>query len=240
MKLQILSDAHTEMHADGGKSFVEWVTTDADVLVIAGDLGTTRTLREVLRQFCQRYPHVIYVLGNHEYYGSSLPEVRKVMGRTRKECPNLHWLENEVAVIDGQRFVGSTLWFPDDGSNEAWEGHLNDFWQILNFRDWVYNLNQRSMAFLADEVRAGDVVVTHHIPTVRGITPRWVGSFLNRFFVCDMTSAIEKTQPKFWAYGHTHDSNHLLLGETELICNPFGYARREENRSFDPRLIIEV
>ena len=47
MKLQIMSDLHLEMHADGGAELIrELDPTGVDVLVLAGDFTTARVLRE--------------------------------------------------------------------------------------------------------------------------------------------------------------------------------------------------
>ena len=43
MKLQIMSDLHLEMHADGGAELIrELDPTGVDVLVLAGDITTAR------------------------------------------------------------------------------------------------------------------------------------------------------------------------------------------------------
>ena len=48
---------------------------------------------------------------------------------------------NDSVEIDGQRFVGSTLWFP--ATQDAWsqEDRINDFRYIDGFSEWVYPVN---------------------------------------------------------------------------------------------------
>jgi hypothetical protein len=52
---------------------------------------------------------VLYVPGNHEYDALDLDEAHLELRRT---CDRLgiQWLERETAVIDGVRFIGTTLW----------------------------------------------------------------------------------------------------------------------------------
>jgi hypothetical protein len=52
---------------------------------------------------------VLYVPGNHEYDALDFDEAH---ARLRKTCERLGmlWLEREVLVLDGVRFVGTTLW----------------------------------------------------------------------------------------------------------------------------------
>ena len=75
MKLQIMSDLHFEMHADGGAGFIrELDATGVDVLVLAGDItmaGQYEDLASVFGPLAQKYRHILYVPGNHEYYKSS-------------------------------------------------------------------------------------------------------------------------------------------------------------------------
>jgi len=119
--------------------------------------------------------------------------------------------------------------------------YLNDF-HVINggFTDWFPQLNQESRQFLQETVQADDVVVTHHIPTYRGVHPDYEGSNLNYFFLCDMDNLIQQAQPKVWIYGHTHDSMDFTIGDTRLVCNPFGYLRRQENSGFEWKKVIQV
>lgn len=241
MKLQVLSDLHFEFHKDGGTSFIESLDpTGVDVLVVAGDLTTETGLYEALAALSAKYPQVVYVAGNHEYYGSDRARVSRVRLLVDHHLSNVHWLHETAVEIDGQRFVGTTLWFPDDPLNAFYENLLNDFHQIRGYRRWVYEANGDAVAFLKAEVRPEDVVVTHHVPVTEGQHPKWRGTALERFFVNNLGNVVVYTRPKLWVYGHTHDSLDFHLGETRLVCNPFGYVRYEENPDYNEKLIVEV
>ena len=245
MNIQILSDAHAEFHRDGGTSFVESLDPEGvDVLVVAGDVGLVKygTTQTFLRMLCKRYPHVVFVLGNHEYYGGTIAGTLNGMAALNEEIPNLHWLENDTVTIEGQRFLGTTLWFPQasDGLNSIYAGRLNDFHKIGGgFAQWVYEANHKAMDYLKENVQEGDVVVTHHIPTQEGVLPKWRTSPLNRFFLCQMPQHILGT-PKLWAFGHTHDSMSFTLGDCRFVCNPFGYVGVEQNPSYQEKLVVTV
>ncbi len=67
MKIQILSDLHLEMLIDRSKAKIE--ETDADVVVLAGDIGDADWVVEWAGQQAQRMGKpVVFVPGNHEYY----------------------------------------------------------------------------------------------------------------------------------------------------------------------------
>ena len=169
MKIQYLSDAHIEFQNDNGTSFLASIIQEADVLVIAGDLHLCKYLYNVFEFLSPLYPHIVYVTGNHEYYGSTPTVVHKVLEGCQKEFKNLHWLNNSLVEIDGQRFLGGTGWFRDQIDNWKHANRLSDFNVIQDFVPWVYEENTKFIKFLDDNLTKDDIVVTHHMPTDRSI-----------------------------------------------------------------------
>lgn len=237
MRLLLLSDLHFEFHRDGGRSFVADLAdpSGVDVCVLAGDIAVGGGIGPVLELFCKRYRWVVYVCGNHEYYGSSRSEVREHMGEVVRAFSNLVWLDVGTAEIEGQRFVGATLWF---SGRDQWWHQMNDFHVIQGFEEWVYEDNAATLRLL-EGVGADDVVVTHHLPSFRSVHPAYVGSPLNSYFVCDVGDEV-LSRPRLWVHGHTHMSTEYTIGSTRVICNPFGYARVGENAKFDFNKIVLV
>jgi Icc-related predicted phosphoesterase len=239
MQVRVVSDLHFEFAPDGGRICAHRVTRgEFDVLVVAGDLTSARGLRAGLRLICEETDKpVVYVHGNHEFYGSDRASVLEDTRRSQEEFPHLHFLDRRVVTIDGQRFAGATLWFQ---KSSAPEWAMNDFSLITGFRSWVYNENGLARSWLAENVQPGDVVVTHYLPSPKSVHPKYVGNALNPFFVCDVERLITEKRPALWIHGHTHESVRYQLGGTEVACNPFGYSGHEVNQEFDPELTIEV
>ncbi len=235
MKLKDISDTHIEFHRDDGDAFIEGLDFEGvDVLIAAGDICEHLQIPLVMPELCRRVPHVIYILGNHECYGSSIHNARAIAMEVDAQTENFHFLDNSSVTIDGQRFVGTTLWFRNDRLNRQYESSLNDFTHIRGgFREVVYQENEKAIAYLEDTVRADDVVVTHHLPSPKSSPWRFRGSNINRFFVCDMEPLIKRVQPKLWIHGHTHDSCDYAIGKTRVVCNPYGYVGYELNSEFD-------
>lgn len=102
MKALILSDLHLEFGA------FEPPAVDADVVVLAGDIGAGA---EGIRWARNAFPSqpIIYVQGNHELYGNEFYEVIDAC-RREAEKAEVTFLENEAAIVDGVRFLGATLW----------------------------------------------------------------------------------------------------------------------------------
>lgn len=253
MKLNILSDLHLGFHAQ------DTPLNDADVVILAGDIAPPR--QAALWALRLEKP-VVYVLGNHESYGSSIDaaaaELKGLCAGT-----HVHVLDNDEAVIDGVRFLGSTLWsdFMLFGSGteraaatlEA-QRLMRDFSRIradaatgaLFTPDDAAKLFARNAAWLdrrLDVPHAGPtVVITHHAPSRRSIHPRFAGSLLNACFVSDAEHLVGAGRAQCWIHGHTHDSFDYLLNGTRVICNPRGYAQGgvNENARFDPDLTIDI
>ena len=125
MKIAIASDLHLEF---GDLEFDN--SGHADVLILSGDIcvaadldmrdrrqtemGFARARSERFHEFFERcttnFPHVIYVMGNHEYYHSDFATALDDMRRKLAYLSNLYILEREIKVIDNVTFVGGTLW----------------------------------------------------------------------------------------------------------------------------------
>jgi len=241
MKLLVVSDLHLEFQRDHGNTLFRKLSSEADVLVVAGDLTTMSGLERAFDELCAKFEHVVYVLGNHEFYGGyDYQDLYGMMNNCVLRNPNLHWLENGTAEINGQRFIGGAMWFRDCTEARMNSHWLNDFGSIKNFRDWVYEKNIETTKYLEENVQPGDIVVTHHLPSPQSTAERFRGNPYNCYFVCDMEPLIAKVQPKLWVHGHTHDSCNYQLGETQVVCNPFGYAGFELNGAFNKKFFVDV
>ena len=132
MNIQLLSDLHLESHPH----FSAQPLAGADVLVLAGDIGSYQLNSDLTRlavpdfglaRFSPRPVHeggagwptpVIFVPGNHEYDGLEFDEAHQ---RLRQACERwgLIWLEQESVLLQGVRFVGCTLWSDFDALSSA-------------------------------------------------------------------------------------------------------------------------
>lgn len=241
-RVQILSDLHLEFDRDGGEAFVRAVPVNGDVLVLGGDvlpLCKAALVHRTFSWFCDRFPHVIFVPGNHEYYRTHPLEADDLLAACTKKISNLHALNPGVVQIDGTRFVGATLWFPSTPDEAVYRDCMNDFRLIADFVPWVHNTHISNLSFLKAVVCPGDVVITHHLPHPRSISAQYAGSKLNRFFLAeDAAGLVESSGAQLWIHGHTHTRCDYTVGKTRVVCNPRGYPN--ESSSFDPGFTIEI
>ncbi len=243
MRIQPVSDLHLEFDEDHGEGFARSLPVLGDVLVLAGDITQLRRaqyVRQTLAWFCDRFPRVVYVPGNHEYYRTGPRWAAPLLAGCAKEFRNLQVLDAGVAEIDGTRFVGATLWFPPTPDEEEYRSFLSDFALIQEFVPWVHETHAAHLAFLEANVRPGDVVVTHFVPHPGSIAPQYEGDPLNRFFIArDAAPLLERSGARLWIHGHTHTSFDYRVGSTRVLCNPRGYPG-EPGTSMNPELVVEV
>lgn len=254
MKIALLSDLHLSVYP------FEPPATDADVVVLAGDLHRPAAAVEWARRWYDGRP-ALFVAGNHEFYGSDLQTTHREL-RARAEGTSLRVLEREVWRFGGVRFLGCTLWSDHRlyASREQREEALakvsnlvRDFTRIRIAPDFDATFNAAVSQLLFDQSvdwleqqfaasREPTVVVTHFAPSTGSVAARFAGSPLNACFVSDLDERIRRWQPLAWLHGHVHDSFDYRLGDTRVVANPRGYAPqgKTENAAFAPALTIDV
>ena len=251
MKIRILSDLHLE--------FQRWAPpkVDADVVVLAGDIHVGIQGVDWARRHFPLSP-VIYVPGNHEFYGEHMQNLRGDLLRAGRDS-RVDVLDGDNLVIGGVRFLGATLWtdFALQGTDlssidramaDADRG-MNDF-RLIRYgaRGRFLPKNARAIHLaqvrwlrikLAEKFLGPTIVVTHHLPHRHSISPRYQGSDLNPSFASDL-SDLMGSSVSLWIHGHTHESFDYLVNGTRVVCNPRGYAPMELNPAFDPGLTVDV
>lgn len=216
MKIQIISDIHLDSREFKASGLPP---TLADVLVVAGDVGRADRLGIFFEKACARWMDVIFVPGNHEYYGSrSMGSVMRTLHEIAERFGNLHILDNAVVTVRGHRFVGSTLW--SDPKLCTW----HDYDKIA---DWTPSANHKCKKFLEKTVQKGDVVVTHFMPIMAqhlrqtGVPYMYVNPMDDDYYGNEgMDHVVERA--KVWVSGHTHQAFDTKVGGCRWVCNPIG------------------
>lgn len=244
-RLLVLSDLHLEFHADTGREFVKHLPqVECDAVCLCGDIASGRGLALALRFFCERFERVLFTTGNHEFYGSNLYSVRHVLHETIAKHSNLTWLEREVFTFpSGQRVLGTSLWYPPTVYARRYENDWSDFGHIEGLKKWVYDEAQRSNLWLRENLREGDVVMSHFLPSYRSVHLKYAQEISNCYFVHDVEALIEERRPAAWLHGHTHESMDYTLGSTRVVCNPYGYKTLNPSRLnplFDPTKVLDI
>ncbi len=254
MKIALYSDLHLEL--------ASWhpPALDVDVVILAGDIGShTHGIRWAARTF-RTTSAVLYLPGNHEFYGAHVHGLRSEMRRTAARL-GVNFLDNDVVEISGVRFLGTTLWsdfrlYEDEerivhGLHEA-RYAISDYSCIrksggfIEPRDTVV-MHRNARAWLEQELAkpfAGKtVVITHFAPHRRCVAPEYEGEVLTPYFVVDMAPVMRAHRIDLWSFGHTHYNVDVEVENgCRLVSNQRGYPSewRSRHNGFRPELIIEL
>jgi len=217
MQCQVYSDTHLEHR----KNVLPNIA--APNLLAVGDIAAAYQLQSIVPYWCDNYDHIVYVAGNHEYYGSTYQRVQELLYTLDSEYSNFHLLDlGKTVTINNQRFVGCTLWY---GPTNSWHEQqmirtqINDSKYIgLSYEEFVL-LGLVHRNYLRNAIQEGDVVLTHYLPTWASVAREYVNQPTNTAYVNNCADIIQSNKPKFWLHGHTHTPCDYEAYDTRVICN---------------------
>lgn len=242
MKLQIYSDLHL------GFARFKPAPSDADVVILAGDIDIkSRGVNWANDTF--QCP-VIYVCGNHEYYGGHIDHTLRKMKEAA--APHVHVLENETLILDQTRFLVTTAWTDYSSTGDvvaakraAWEC-MYDFAVIRAdegyrrlYPDDLIAKSKAAFAWLTQELEkpfdGKTVVVTHHSPVLDHVSDD-LPAHLIAAYANDWPELVGKAD--IWIYGHTHIAADFFKRGCRIVSNPRGYPG--QLTGFDPDFLVEI
>jgi Icc-related predicted phosphoesterase len=274
MKIFVASDIHTEVASRRFDPTFDYESlrfdypSDADVIVLAGDIGEwVNGLEWARHRFKQQ--EIVYVAGNHEYYDNDLAILDEL--RFKAKELNINFLENESVIIKSVRFLGCTLWtdfdcYSHEEITRAWST-MNDY-KYIYCRPWWSNDQNREEALQLmqlDSLYGFDP--TDFSPTVAYLLHKrslnWLQQQLdqpytgqtvvvthhaptlrstdNTAYGSDLTQFIKKNAGKItlWCHGHIHKSVDYEISSVRIVCNARGYPTSIGlSRSFDAKKLI--
>jgi predicted phosphodiesterase len=174
MKIAVCSDLHLEfgditLHND----------QQADVLVLSGDICVAKDLMEdnaafanksqkihdFFKNCCLMFPHVVYVVGNHEHYHGDFKYTVRHLKEMLYYLPNLHILDKETFELGDYVFVGGTLWTDMNKGDPLTLFHIksmmNDFNCVVNSNHMVtktYPLYEQNLLYTPDGKNGGQYI----------------------------------------------------------------------------------
>ena len=150
MRVAICSDIHLEFGDINLQN-----TDNADVLILGGDIcvaadigrpdnsnifegARSKRIVDFFKRCSFQFPHVIYIMGNHEHYNGDFAETKNKLQSMLESnmLSNIYLLDKETKVIDDTTFIGGTLWTDMNNEDSLTMRHLagmmNDFRCVKN------------------------------------------------------------------------------------------------------------
>lgn len=252
MKIQLYSDLHIEQIG-----FFSLPTLDTDLIILAGDIDTGLyglEWAEELRRLHKK--PVIYVAGNHEYYKHEYHALTQEMRDYAAQYDKLHFLEKDEVIIDGVRFLGTTLWtnyfdeygpFERDKNIKILDAALMDHKVIriderrFSAQD-AYEEHLSSLSWLKEKLRESfsgkTVVVTHHAPSFLCNHKDFGMNEMSPGFVSNLEYLMNGVD--LWCYGHTHSNLDTEVQGCRLVSNQKGYKPEKIPVPFKSQLVIDI
>lgn len=235
------------------------------ILLLAGDIITLRALdamEEFFQDISARFPKILYIPGNHEFWYGKVPEQwAKFVDKIEREwgLTNFYFQDHEILLVDVSedvRVIASTLWTDFDGGNPLsmtyahssmvdYETTYTASGAKLTPVDVLGIHHQQRSVLLGELAHAKHIgkktlVMTHHAPLRESTAPRWKGHAVNGAFASNMGEEIAALKPDVWAHGHMHDAISYVYGDTNMFCNPCGYPGETFRNGYNPKLVIEL
>lgn len=237
MKILLGSDLHLEHWRDQNKFIEKYPLPDEseyDVVVLAGDIWTGMNGVEWSRRVVPNNKHIVYIPGNHCYYGKDYTVLSEAFRNYKYE--NVHILMGDSIKLDDVTFIGATLWskaelsgYPDvrDLINRS----ISDFKVIRHGPIEMFSvgrmqlINDKESNYLRETVNSTEgkkVLLTHFMPTKDCINGKYKGDALNPYFcneIDDIVAGVDLV-----LYGHTHERQDIIHASgVRMVCNPHGY-----------------
>ncbi|KAG2382626.1 hypothetical protein C9374_005206 [Naegleria lovaniensis] len=268
MKISLLSDLHVE-HFESFSSFqdkyeekfhrkllsTKLIEEGSDVLILAGDVANVKqeSFKELLNDVSHRFKHVIYVAGNHEFYGNEYYSCMESMKQVCLEKKNIHFLDQSVVEIKDDEtgemvvFIGCILWSRVPEASKPFVGTSMNDYKVIKIQDNAstepVNLTvndtvkwfEEQVQFIEKQIQLAKqenkraIIVTHNAPLTKGVSdPKYENStteFTKHLNTAFATDLRHLMGPPViaWFFGHTHFSSRQCHNQTIVASNQLGY-----------------
>lgn len=166
---------------------------------------------------------------------------------------DIHFLDGNTILINGVKIAGTSMsWDYAYGKKLGYSESFiyEKYKEIMNDSNLIYQDGKRHIniplayggayinpSFKADEffkrekeklnnIEYCDIIITHYGPKF----PNGLEDDIeNSFYFFDGLEDIKRINPKYWIFGHIHESVDEIYNNTNLLCNPIGYPGQNDN-----------
>ena len=205
------------------------------MLVLAGDIGDLRNpnLERFFYWIMDNWSHAFYIPGNHDYFGFMWEDAEQIMkelcSRTSVTYLNDCMVCHKSITGKCYYFLGATFWTDLTNHEDICRNAMSEYKYVVGLspelttechkvsRNWIHEIITN-----IKDPHSSIIVVTHHPPSKRCLSPHWQGDVLNPAFVSNSEDLLEKVD--LWICGHTHYNFNYLVGKARLVSNQYGHG----------------
>ena len=250
--IQLVSDLHIEFRNDDFVDPLSIIKPSADVLVLAGDIGSLYKydqLSDFLLRCTYHFKHVLYVPGNHEYYvpaeqgvGVPISELKGRLRRLNTSIPNFTVLDRECVIIGQTMIAGATLWSDMEGFDIP-----RYIVRICGISNRLYSdMFNHDLAFIESAIEYCKlnnlelVVATHHPPTKAVLEGTNKKEKFRSLYATDLDRLLVLDNMRLWMCGHIHKNFDFLTTKgTRVLGNQRGKPK-DHISDYRDDLVIKI
>lgn len=260
MQIRVLSDIHIDINENHPIPEFE----DDVFTIIAGDVSGDPVVSSYWIE--DNIKNGVFVHGNHLVYNTLNQPIQDLKVIFKNKFPldaNISYLDNQYKIVNDIVFIGCCLYTDYQYNGTVYnnmkyaEKGLNDFrWGLYREGDKVVPLLPKhylgmfneSFNFIKKTLKKFKnkkcVLITHHGVSPLQLDPKHFNSSLNASYISNLEKFISKYNNLVLVVsGHVHNSSDFKIGNTRIICNPYGYRDPYYggcNLKFNKNLIVEV
>lgn len=250
--IKIISDTHLEYNSK--KEILSNLSiTKKDTVILAGDIGKPATLDyfNLIKYISTNSKNVILIAGNHEYYNSNKiwSIIETTIEKVASNFDNVYFLQNKSVILDGVKYIGTTLWSDVSKNILLVSKLMNDYCRIKEKINGIkkpitpaHTLHWHNLAvdYIEKELKKEKIIpivmVTHHLPSFKSLKgDKKDGCFSS--YATNLEYLISKVD--IWVHGHHHKSIHYKINDTLIISNPLGRISYEDT-GYDKKLSVLI
>ena len=220
MIIDCTSDIHVDHYWRDPKTFRNFLNIfpGGDILIIAGDISSVTEsgklkAKDFFSYVATIYNQVLYVKGNHDFYGADKQTINPDWNYT--DIQNVTLLNRDTIEIEGLTFAGCVAWY------ETGEP-LNDLYMIPDAVAFSQRQKKLDFEFL-NQLGDTDVLVTHVPLSNLSIHPKFSLNPYNKYYFHPAEDILHRIQPQLHLSGHTHESSQYYVNKCLCVGNPAGY-----------------
>jgi predicted phosphodiesterase len=250
LNLQIASDLHIEYKNNDIPDPLDYITPQAEILVLAGDIGSLYKINQLegfLKKVCEYFKTVIYVPGNQEFY--IVPEIEPVsmnqltirLYEIENNIENLYILNQSSLIIDDICITGCTLWSDLKIKIPKFIVRIHGIHNIIYEKKFENDVKYiKKMINYSQANNLKFVAITHYCPTYKVLKDSNKRDKYVSLYTSELDYLLTNDQVHTWICGHIHKNfDFNTENGTRIVGNQLGKPK-DNIKDYSKNFIVKI